>query len=396
MRRIFSLFLLSALLLGVAAGVTAAEVDSDTAYCFTAGDFGSGEALCGICITALPDAQVGTILLGNRVLQNGDILTAEQIGQMTFVPLRSEEDRQAVVTYLPIYADRVAPSATMTVSVRGKADKAPVALDSTLETYKNLSNSGTLSASDPEGSALTYTVTRSPRRGDVTVYADGTYTYTPKKNKVGTDSFTYTVTDEGGKVSREATVTITVLKADSGRQYTDTMGSDSRFAAEWLKNNGLFVGETINAQLCFQPEKSVSRGEFTAMLVQTLKLAVDENATYTGFDDEVPTWLRPYLAAAMRCGLTAGWPYGTTFGANETISGAEAALMLQNALDLPAAGEPDTDTAPAWAATAIAVMAENGLTLRDAPMTRAEAAQVLYRTAALAADAPGMQVFVKQ
>lgn len=396
MKRIFSLFLAAALLGGVALCVTAAEVDSDADYCFTAGDFAGGGVLTGICITGLPDAQVGTILLGTRVLQSGDILSAAQLEQLTFVPLRCEEDRQAVVTYLPIYDDRVAPAATMTISVRGKVDQAPIAQDSTLETYKNLSNSGTLAATDPEGSALTYTVTRRPRRGEVTVYPDGTYTYTPKKNKVGTDSFAYTVTDESGKVSREATVTVTILKADSSRQYADTMGADGRFEAEWLKNNGLFVGETINGQLCFQPKKTVSRGEFAAMLVQTLKLAVEENATYTGFDDDAPAWLKPYLAAAMRCGLTAGWPHGTTFGAEETISGAEAALMLQNALDLPVSSLAEADTAPAWAAAAMAALAENGIGLDDTPLTRAEAAQVLYRAACLAPDAPGMQVFVKQ
>ena len=396
MKRFLSLFLSAVVLACLCLGAVAAEVDSDAIYCFTAGDFSENDALVGICITGLPDASSGTVMLGSRVLRSGDILTAEQISQMTFVPLRSEEDREAVVTYLPIYENRVEASTTMTISIRGKEDKAPVAEDSAMETYKNLANVGSLKVSDPEGSNLTYSVTRNPRRGEVTIHADGTYTYTPKKNKVGTDSFTYTATDASGKVSREATVTITILKADSKQQYTDTLGENCRFSAEWLKNTGLFTGETINGKLCFQPGKSVSRGEFTAMLVQALGIQVEEDATFTGFSDDVPAWLKPYVAAAMRSGLTAGWPHGTSFGAQEPITGTEAALMLQNALDMPVTTAAVMSELPQWAALAVAAMAESGITLENAPMTRAQVANVLYQASLLAEDAPGMRVFARQ
>ena len=55
------------------APVRAAEVGCDETYCFSAQDFAS-EELAGICITGLPDAAAGTVMLGNRVLQPGDIL----------------------------------------------------------------------------------------------------------------------------------------------------------------------------------------------------------------------------------------------------------------------------------------------------------------------------------
>ena len=392
MKRFLSLFLMFALLMGLALGAIAAEVDSDSEYCFGVADFDQSQTLVGICITQLPNAELGTVMLGTRVLCSGDILTAQQVEQMTFHPLRTEEDRQATVTYLPIYENRVAPAATMTISIKGKADLAPVAQDAALETYQNLPNSGTLPVSDPEGGNLTYTLTRHPRRGEVTIHSDGTYTYTPKKNKVGTDSFTYTATDESGKVSREATVTVTVLKTDSKEQYADTT-AEHRFSAEWLKNTGLFLGERIDNQLCFQPEKTVSRGEFTALLVRALDIPMEEDALYTGFSDDVPSWLKPYLAAAMRSGLTAGWPHGDQFGANETITGREAAVLLQNALDLPvttAAGEESKDP---WMDAAVATLGENGISLSEAPLTRAQMAEILYRATQLAADAPGTQVF---
>ena len=370
----------------------AAQVDCDSVYCFSGGDF--GQDLSGVCILSLPQSDTGTVMLGTRVVCSGDILTADQLSQLTFQPLRTETDAQAAITYLPIYENRVDQALTMTISIRGKEDKAPVAQDSVLETYKNLANTGTLKAHDPEGGKLTYSIVRSPRRGEVTVSDDGSFTYTPKKNKVGTDSFTYTVTDEGGNVSREATVTIQILKPADKTFYADTLGSECRFAAEWLKNTGLFVGETVGSQQCFQPDKTVSRGEFVTMLVQSLGLYVEEAATSTGFSDDCPSWLRPYLAAAQRAGLMAGWPNGTTFGAQEPITGREAALMIQNALDLPTSVMAGDLAAADWA---VAVMAENGVSLTaEAALTRADAALALYRVGCLAPTAPGMQVLATQ
>ena len=192
--------------------VSAAEVDSDAVYCFTGADFAE-EELAGICITSLPEAASGTVMLGQRVLRPGDILTAGQVEQMTFHPLKTETDLQAQLTYLPIFRDRVESVATVSIAVIGKQDQAPVAEDSAMETYKNLPNEALLKVKDPEGQKLTFTVTRPPKRGDVVIRDDGSFHYTPKKNKVGVDSFTYTATDPAGNVSREATVTITVSRA---------------------------------------------------------------------------------------------------------------------------------------------------------------------------------------
>ena len=70
-------------LLGYGTTVFAAQVDCDAVYCFTQEDFGEEEPVKGICITGLPAAHTGTVMLGNRVLRTGDILTADQISQMT-------------------------------------------------------------------------------------------------------------------------------------------------------------------------------------------------------------------------------------------------------------------------------------------------------------------------
>lgn len=361
MKRILTLLLALTLL---TIPVQAAETDSDQVYCFSAEDFTAEEALRGICITALPASHTGTVLLGSRVVQPGDILTAEQVARLTFHPVRSEQDATAQLTYLPIYDGRVAPSATMTLSIRGKEDKAPVAQDFTLETYKNLPAQSALKVSDPEGESLTYTVTREPRRGTLEVHADGTFTYTPKRNKVGVDSFTYTAADPAGKVSREATVTIQILKSTDDARYSDT----AQFEAEWLRQAGVFQGEKFGNQLCFQPDKGVSREEFLAMAMRLFAREAGESQDLpTGtVNENVPSWLRPYYAAALRSGFLTDFP---TDDLASPITPQEAATLLQNLLE-PEAPAEET----------LAVLQENGLLLCDGEtLTRADAATLLYQ-----------------
>lgn len=382
---------------GLIGGALAAEVDCDATYCFTAQDFSGEEEITGICITQLPDPGTGTVMLGSRVLRAGDILTADQVAQMTFSPLRTEEDVTATVTYLPIYENRVEKSTVMSISVRGKEDLEPVAEDMRLETYQNLPNTGALPVSDPEGGKMTYTLIRAPKRGEVNIREDGGFTYTPKKNKVGVDSFVYTATDPAGNVSRQATVTVQVLKPADKSRYTDTVGMDCRFEAEWLKNSGLFIGENISGENCFYPEKTVSRGDFLAMAVKALDIPREEG-DYSAIPTDIPMWLKPYVGAALRSGLLEGWPKTETgsWDMNAPITQPEAAVLLQNALDL---AQKETavfyeQALPEWALEAVTVMDQHGVTLSyDIPLTRAQAAETLYQISRLAVNAPGMAVF---
>ena len=389
--RFLSLVLALCCLLGMAIPAFAQDVSCDAVYCFSAGDFQEGEqTLAGICITGLPQSDTGTVMLGSRVLRAGDILTAAQLEQMTFQPLRTQQDKTAQVTYLPIFENRVEPAAVMTLSIRGKEDKAPVAQDSAIETYKNLSNDGKLVVEDPEEQALTYTVVRQPRRGSVELREDGSFTYTPKKNKVGVDSFTFTAADPAGNVSREATVTVQILKPTDAKQYRDTAGEDCRFTAEWLRSTGLFAGEQMGSEICFQPEKTVTRGEFLSMLVNLLEIPVEAV--------DAPQWVQPYLDAAIRSGLVTGWQQ-ESFNMEEPVTGAEAAVALQNALDLSAGHEQIVydEEAPVWATTSLAIMADNGVQLQaDAALTRGEVSQILYQVSRMAIGAPGTMVFNMQ
>ena len=250
--------------------------------------------------------------------------------------------------------------------VFSRKNEAPTAEDSMVETYRNLPNEGLLPVSDPEGETLTFTLTRAPRRGEVILRDDGSFLYTPEKNKVGTDSFAFTAADPAGNVSREATVTVRILKPTDEKQYADTVSSDCRFEAEWLRSTGIFSGETVSGQLCFSPDEPVSRGQYLAMLMQVLEMPVDRSVQETGFVDGSPGWLKPYLAAALRSGIIVGYPggEGAEFRAEQTVTVAEADRMTRNALR--------------FAVPAAAMDELEAEAVDTSPMTRADAAKKLY------------------
>jgi len=72
----------------------------------------------------------------------------------------------------------------------------------------------TLSGSDTDGNVISYQITSTPAHGFVTLDGDQV-TYTPNGGYVGTDSFTYNVTDNDASTSNNATVSITLTEVDN-------------------------------------------------------------------------------------------------------------------------------------------------------------------------------------
>ncbi len=93
----------------------------------------------------------------------------------------------------------------------GPTNRAPVGPASSVTTAEDTPVAITLSASDPDGTALTYIV-GVPAHGSLTGTAPN-LTYVPAPNYNGPDSFAYSVSD-GALISEIATVSITVTPVD--------------------------------------------------------------------------------------------------------------------------------------------------------------------------------------
>lgn len=386
--RIFVSLLLAALLCTPALAADR-EVLWDDVYCFSQADFSLEDG--GIMLTDVPARSLGQLYLGSRPLRSGDVLTASALEQLTFAPT-GEAEGEAVISCLRITSDGATEPAELTLKIGAGKNEPPVAEDSTFTTYKNIPGQVPLTVSDPDNDPLTVTITKEPKRGTVTVDDTGIVTYTPNENKVGKDAFSYTVTDTAGNTSGEATVRIQIEKPSDKQTYGDMEGDEALLAATWLREEGIYQGEMVSGQLLFQPDETVSRGEFIAMCVAMTGRDEDAEPLSTGFADEsdTPAWLNPYVATALRCGYLTGVPSdtGLALQASSPITQAEAAKMVSALLSLPEDQSQTVmaleDGIPAWAAGAVSAMEQADVyTVSDAnaPLTRREAAMLLHSAA---------------
>ena len=149
------------------------------------------------------------------------------------------------------------------------ADGTPIAENLEIMTYRGISVGGQLKAFDPEGEEVHFRITTEPRKGTLTLEENGEFVYTPAEGKRGRDYFGYCASDPKGNVSQEATVVITIRKAGKGAGYADTAGLSCEYAACVLAEEGLFTGRCVCGQYLFEPEETVSCGEFLSLCMET-------------------------------------------------------------------------------------------------------------------------------
>src|SRR5207245_7703818 len=108
--------------------------------------------------------------------------------------------------------------ATVSITINAVND-APVVSDQTVVTDEDTAKAITLSASDVEGSALSYAIGTGPTHGTLSGTAPN-LTYTPAPNYNGPDSFTFKAND-GELDSNLATVSITVNAVKSAAEASN-------------------------------------------------------------------------------------------------------------------------------------------------------------------------------
>ena len=355
-------------------------------YCFSEADFATGGCMQGIFITGVPEAGVATVRLGSRVILPGDVLPAGTLGSLTLHPA-CEGGCDAVLTYSPICGTRLDPEATLTIRIKSGKNETPKAVSVEFETYKNIANDGQLTGTDAENGPLTFQLVDAPKRGTVKLEENGAFVYTPTKNKVGDDRFTFTVTDDAGNVSKPAEVKIRILKPTEAKTFADLTSADGQFEAVWMREAGLCSGREIGGTLCYGADESVSRAEFLVMAMKLGEIPVEEALTVSGFADAdaAAAWLQPYLSSAMRRGIAHGeaTDEGLVFRPNEPITAAQAAVILQSIWHLPASAPVSGETD--WTHSAVQSLSDAGVLLPDGgePLTRLAAAKLLYQMSRL-------------
>ena len=96
----------------------------------------------------------------------------------------------------------------------GKINTAPVANAVSINLSENTPKSGTLTASDIDLDPLTFIKVSDPAHGAISLSANGSFTYTPVTNYVGSDTFSFKVND-GNVDSANAVVTFSVANVNN-------------------------------------------------------------------------------------------------------------------------------------------------------------------------------------
>ncbi|MGE5390060.1 MAG: chitobiase/beta-hexosaminidase C-terminal domain-containing protein, partial [Deltaproteobacteria bacterium] len=111
----------------------------------------------------------------------------------------------------------------------------------------------------------------------------------------------------------------------------------------------------------FQPDRSISRAEFTAVLVKAFCLEAKEGKVFT---DTTSHWAKDSISAAVASGIVGGYGNGS-FGPDDPITREQMAVMLSKAAKLQsnndATGLTDDKAISGWAKQAVNSAVANGI-----------------------------------
>lgn len=353
----------------------------------------SGNAdLSSIVLTSLPDPSAGMLTIANQSLPLGSEVAMSAVSGMQFTPLATPMLSATSFTFSPVFSDgTTGDDVTVGLYLLASANTAPVAENLELTTYKNVEITGTFSGVDPEGDLLTFQLVSKPARGAVTQSEDGSaaFVYTPYEDKTGKDAFTYVAVDTVGNTSAPATVSIRIEKQKTKVTYADMDGVAGHREAVRLAEAGLLIGEQMGDQYFFHPQEAMSRAQFTSLAMAAAGVTQLEGVTLTGFadDEAMATWAKTCASTALKAGLIQGTldeNGQVVFQADAPITAAEAAVVLDRALNVTDVSDAFSAAAPAWASQSVSNLASCGVVPTTAslesPLTRAEAAVLLSGT----------------
>ena len=352
-------------------------------------------SLRAVVVESLPDAGAGTLLLGGTILEVGSRVEQSALSGLRFQSLGNPAVTKTAFRLRPIFSSgEEGESFSVELTLLDRENHPPVARSMELTTYKNVSVTGYFDAVDTEGDVLTFRMMSNPARGSVELEQDGSgrFVYRPYENKTGKDSFTYAVLDTAGNLSKRATVTVRIEKADTAVTYRELDGDPAHKSAVRLAQEGIYVGPCVGGQYTFDAQAGVTRSEFLAMAMAVAGLEPMEDVTVTGFadDEAIPVWSKGNVSAALRTGAIRGGrdeQGASVFRGQAPITCGQAAVMLDSLLqvtDVPMEVFASGDE-PHWAMQSAADLCACGaMRVEDMaresleePMTLGEAAVLL-------------------
>jgi hypothetical protein len=194
--------------------------------------------------------------------------------------------------------DYSTPENVITINVTAVND-APVGTNFSINVTQNITYNGILPVgSDVENDTLSYSKATSPVFGIATVNTNGTFTYEPSINYVGSDSFSYTVSDGNGG-SNTYTVSVNVISVITTIAISTVTNATSVDKDTGISNGtGIFdvLMNAINIQTIAEWEANrlkgtdyanVKMGAMTEAIKQSIMFALQKPISEKQTDSEV-------------------------------------------------------------------------------------------------------------
>ena len=334
--------------------------------CFSEADFDRalGYECYSVTLLSLPDEATGTLRLFDEPVKTGQVISRSDLSDLRFesactVPTSASFTYGAVGTGSQYEIEcQIYLLETLNFAPVGPTNAED---DAVVETFSGISCFGAFEGEDPEGDALHFEIARYPRKGILFTDGEGGYRYLPTGGFTGKDSFSYVCVDRYGNRSDEIEVGVRVSGISSGVLYSDLQNHPAGVAATVLAEKNIMTGGTVGGRYIFDPEESITREEFAAVLAQTLGVSPKktDRAAFAGDDGSAPLTADGVLEY-----LSTNLPEnGGPLDPDAPITVAEAALLLTAAAGLP-------DDAPVAAMQSLHIPTET----LTAPLTRGETA----------------------
>jgi uncharacterized repeat protein (TIGR03803 family)/VCBS repeat-containing protein len=164
----------------------------------------------------------------------------------------------------------------------GQENHVPVATSFALGATEDTAASGTLNASDADHDSLTFSLVSNGSKGTATLTnaATGAFTYTPKPNANGSDSFTFKVND-GKADSNVATVTVTIDPVNDAPVASNGAAS---VVAGSSTSGVLSASDIDSASLTYSLVANGSKGSAVVTNAATGAFSYTANADASGTD----------------------------------------------------------------------------------------------------------------
>ena len=258
----------------------------DTAYTFTAADFGftdpldapSSNNFSSVFITTLPTS--GTLLLNGVAVTAGQDIAFADISKLTWQGAANAHGTGLASFTFQVKDDggranggQDTDQSANTISFNVTSVINLTAGDDSAQTNEDTSISGSVAGNDAttSGGTLIYTQGSNPAHGTLVFNSDGSYTYTPNANYNGADSFTYMVTDAASGESLTRTVYLTIKPVADLTANADNVATneDTPVSGSVATNDSTTSGGTLAYVLNSNPAHG------------TLVFQTDGSYTYT-------------------------------------------------------------------------------------------------------------------